>query len=445
MALSGGADSVALLHLLLELATEGDLAVVGAIHVNHRLRGRASDLDEVFCRRLAQECGVPIAVEAVDVIGARAAARGSLEAIASQLRYEALGRAASHLQASRVAVGHTRDDQAETVLLKLLRGAGATGLSGIHPRRGIFVRPLLGAGREALRAYLERSGWAWREDASNDDPSLARNRIRHELLPYLRSFAPHVTSRLAATAELSRDDAALLDELAEAQFAAVVTATDDGRLLLDRRRLTSLPRALSGRIVRKALGRVSRERWAGILDVDGVLQVAAGTCTAVDLPGVRVEPLGATVVLQRGSVGRDRRSTVEPFSYALPVPGMVSVLEAACRIDAEWQPACTAGDLEGTDASRVCVAVAGAPLVVRNWRKGDRFRPFGLRGRKKLHDLFIDRKVPRADRGRIPLVVDPSDRIVWVAGYAISDEFRVTDPSKPVVVLKLRQLSGGRF
>ncbi len=438
VALSGGSDSVALFHLLRDLQAQGDVRLAGAIHVNHQLRGDASEADEHFCRELAATCGIPLEVTRIDVAAAHRAAGGSLEALARRLRYVALARGAAALAAVRVAVGHTRDDQAETVLLKLLRGAGATGLGGIYPRRDAVVRPLLEIGREELRAWLKAGGNAWREDATNLEPAMTRNRIRHDLLPYIeREFSPHVREQLARTAETLREDAALLDDLA----AQVVEGLEGGSggARLDRNRLDGLPTALARRVVRDALRAVSGGRWVGLAEIEAVLDIARGDRISADLPGVRVELSGAAVVLLLEPL---TAKVAVPFSYALEVPGRVWVAEAGCWVEADRRAGFVPG---GEAAATASVAGIEGVLTVRNWRAGDRLVPLGLGGHKKLHDLFIDRKVPRADRSRIPVVVDARDHIVWVAGHAISDEFRVTDPGKPVVVLRLTQQSGGRF
>ena len=441
VALSGGSDSMALLHLLRGLAAAGDLQLRGVIHVNHQLRGDQSEADERFCRDVAVRVGLPMHVERIDVAAERRLAGGSLEAVARRLRYAALTRGAAALGSDRIAVGHTRDDQAETVLLKLLRGAGATGLGGIYPRRGNLVRPLLGMGREELRAWLSAEGHDWREDATNADTTLTRNRIRGELLPYLeQTFAPHVREILARTADMMRDEAALLDDLASARVVEVVEQVGD-MVSMDRAALNRLPPALGRRVVRAALRLASGDRWAGLAEVETVLEVARGHRPAADLPGARAELLGAAVVLLQG--GHHQRTEPEGFRYELSVPGSVWVPQAECRVDAVMTaPGERPQRLPSTEA---LVTGVEDGLVVRSWQPGDRMRPLGLGGHKKLQDLFVDRKIRRSDRGRIPLVVDAKDRIVWVAGHAISEEFRVTDPTKPMVILRLTQQSGGRF
>ncbi len=206
VALSGGPDSVALLRLLRELEAAGELVVAGVAHLNHGLRD-AAHADEQFCRALAAEIGVPFRSDLVDVRGRAERLQTSLEDAGRRARYELFERVATELEAAVIATGHTRDDQAETFLLRLLRGAGPRGLAGIHPRSGRVVRPLLDVGRDELRTYLAALGQPFRDDESNRDLSIPRNRIRHELLPLLsRDYSPAITDVLAREAAIARQD-----------------------------------------------------------------------------------------------------------------------------------------------------------------------------------------------------------------------------------------------
>ena len=210
VAVSGGADSVALLHLLLRLAPRGRFEVAGLVHVNHQLRD-AAEQDEAFCRTLAAQLHVPAHVASVGVRQAAAAEGRSIEDAARRLRYAALEEGRQALGADRVAVGHTRDDQAETVLLKLLRGAGSRGLAGVYPQNGTIVRPLFDVRRQQLRTWLTDNGIGHVEDASNEDVANPRNLLRHEVLPALeRWFGPSVPTVLARAADIARADDELL-------------------------------------------------------------------------------------------------------------------------------------------------------------------------------------------------------------------------------------------
>ena len=445
-AVSGGGDSVALLHLLAELAERNAVALVGVAHFNHRLRPPTSDEDERFCRDLATRFGLPFVVESADVAEMARSERISVEHAGHRARHAFFGRAAGRLGACRVALGHTIDDQAETYLLRLLRGAGAAGFSAIRPRLGLVVRPLLRVSRTELRVYLASKQASFREDASNLDRGVPRNRIRHDLIPSLRAYSPRVVEVLAREAEIAQADEEWLARAANESSANLVQSTTGG-VEIDAAGLAALHPALGRRVARDALVRVSG-RAVGFDHIERLRRLVEDAPTRVDFPRCRAERLEGVIRLTTRA-GRGAVARVEPFAYRLEVPGEVKVPEAGVTISAEpagpglFRPLCrpdTAGK-HGTE--RVVAVAAAGPFAVRNWQPGDRFRPLGLQGhRKKLQDLFVDRKVSRFERARIPLVLDPQDRIVWVVGQGVSDDFRVTRGAASVLVLKVRPFGG---
>ncbi len=294
--LSGGSDSVALTLLLRELAPHLDFAVVGVAHMNHQLRETA-DRDEAFCRDLASRLDTPILVARGDVRASAEARAVSIEDAARRMRYEFLQQAASRLEADRTAVGHTLDDQAETFLLKLLRGAGATGLGAIYPQRDRIIRPVLEASRGELQAYLRARGETWVEDETNADVSNPRNRIRHEILPYLEaSLGLPARRAMARAAWLAADDARWLDALAADKLTAVSAATPSG-LELDADELRASPLPLTRRMLLQALRSRANGREVGLDHVQTALDVLTGLAAAADLPGSRVELRGKKLVL----------------------------------------------------------------------------------------------------------------------------------------------------
>ena len=443
-AVSGGSDSVALLLLLLDVAGDSGFTVAGVAHVNHGLRGAESARDEAFCRALAARLGLAFEVRHRNVALLAKEGRVSVEVAARHARYECLAEIASALKADTIATGHTRDDQAETFLLRLLRGAGASGLSGIRPRRGDIVRPLLDIRRDELQAYLAGRRQSFRSDATNRDIGVPRNWVRHRLLPLLaRQLNGDIVEVLARDAAVLRDDAALLDCLAEENAARLVQEAGDGIARLDAAGLGALHPALARRVVRAALDGLESSRFRGFDHVEQVLAVARAdrSRAAADLPGVRVERNGARVVLYKR--GPAARTASKAFRYELAVPGRVDLPQCGCAIDVKRtsrgfgqlvSKQAFSGD---RDVASIDAAFADGGLAVRSRQPGDWIRPLGLRGRKKLQDVLVDRKVPRDDRDRVPLVVDARDRILWVGGHAVSQDARVTDRTRSVVVLKL--------
>jgi tRNA(Ile)-lysidine synthase len=297
--LSGGSDSVALTILLTDLARlpgPGAFELVAVAHLNHRLRPTA-DRDEAFCRTLAERLGLPIVVESADVSGFSGEAHVSVEDAARRLRYGFLERAAQAFGATRVAVGHTRDDQAETFLLKLLRGAGSTGLGGVYPRRGSVVRPLLDASREELKAFLVARGEPWVEDETNTDLDNPRNRVRHRILPELDLvYGGGAAGAIARAADLVREDGQWMDELAEGRFAVLVEFTPEG-LAFDTASLAAEPPPLRGRVLLLAMRQGANGREIARAHVEAVLALLKGQGRAAEVPGGRWELRRGKLVL----------------------------------------------------------------------------------------------------------------------------------------------------
>jgi tRNA(Ile)-lysidine synthase len=466
VALSGGSDSVALTHILRDLQTEGELRVVGLAHFNHQLR-HAADEDERFCRRLAESLGWPICVEREDVAARARLERRSVESAARTARHAFFERARAHFAAHAVALGHTRDDQAETFLLRLTRGAGLRGLAAMHPRNGVLIRPLLSCRRDELRAYLAEAGITYVEDESNADVSIPRNRVRAELIPFLEDrFNPRIVDVLADEADLVREILQWIQSEADKLLArslkpqvsgppssGVSPDTSDFRLetsYLEIDALMAAPPALRQFALWQAMSAVAGGRPVSFEHVQSALHLLeSAEGGAADLPGHRLERKGALLVLTGrppGVSGRQvRQDGTNFFDYELSIPGEVVVPAIGSVVSAETLPAGVSDPrvLSGDPTVAVVRAdLCGGRWRVRNRHPGDRFRPLGLDGRKKLQDFFVDQKVPRQERDRVPLVVNEAGRIVWVAGYGIDEMFRVTDPAQAVVILRLKLLGG---
>ena len=435
VALSGGSDSVALLHILKALDGAGEVQLDAAAHFNHGIRGVDADVDEQFCHELCASLGVAFVAGRADIPALARRERTSIEVAARRARRAFLLAAMRSRGADRVATAHTRDDQAETVLMRLVRGARLKGAAGMAPRRGAIVRPLLACGRDELRAHLEACGQSWREDATNADVTMPRNRLRHDILPRLEAhLSPRARVALARFADLVRDDEDWLGR--EAAAAAMhVVGRDADRITLDWLALTRLPIAAARRVARVALESAGRSQPTH-RDIEALLDVAAGTASAAEVPGLRMEHSGRFVVL----LDKGARRTFSPFSFPLDVPGSVEWPSGGWALTATG-PMPVA---ERPSAARFRVVIDAARvrsgLVVRSRRAGDWLRPVGVGGRKKVQDLLIDRKVRAEIRDQVPVVVAADDRIVWVAGHALDVDFRPSSDTNTVVILELRRI-----
>jgi tRNA(Ile)-lysidine synthase len=423
--LSGGADSVCLVHALREALGE---ARVKALHVNHGLR-EAAEEDERFCIELCEALGIGLLVERVTV-----AAAGNLEAAARDARYGAAERARATLDLDVVATGHTATDQVETILYRLASSPGRRALLGMRPRRDHVVRPLLDVTREETHAYCQEAGLSWQEDESNLDRTLARNRLRLEILPALREIHPAADRNVLATAAQLRDEQEVLDR---AVTEALREAGGGGSPpAVEVSRLAGLPAALRRLVLRRlaedaAGGPVS----IGTAEIASIERLAgAGGSGSVQIGG------GVEAVCEYGIVRFGRRASepeLEPVE--LTVPGR-------CRFGA-WELRCTvapleAGMLGSLDAPVLDADLLAGPLTVRAWTEGDRMTPLGLGGSKSLQDVFVDRKVPRSVRGLLP-VVESGGEIAWVAGVALSEAFKVSDRTTEVALFEARAANPG--
>lgn len=417
VAVSGGADSVALLDILASLR-ELRLTLVVA-HLNHLLRGAESDGDEEFVRSLAVRHGVPVVVKRVDVAELARRERRSLEEAGRVARYGFLAETARLHGAHAVALAHHADDQAETVLLRLLRGAGGSGLCAMAPQSaGTWVRPLLTVTRSEIEAYLAARKLPFRTDSSNATNDFLRNRVRHELIPYLAGYNPAIAERLVATAEALAADEEILESAAAAAFARHAASGASGVTLAVpgvRAELRGIRLRLYRRAIAMTKGELLRIGFRHLREIDRLV-FSAEPQLELTLPD------GLRVARSYGELSFALMTDKEPFlpyefvvegpgSYHIPGGGMLVVEQAAPPADMKALPATTAY----FDPGRVPF-----PWVVRTFTPGDRISPMGMTGHKKVKELFIDAKVPRAVRRRIPLLFC-GETLLWVGGLRVSN------------------------
>ncbi len=423
VAFSGGADSSALLDILSRLPGY-NLNLIAA-HLNHRLRGVESDTDEDFCREVASRYKIPFETQRIDIKGMASDLRLNLEDAGRRARIEFLDEINRKYQGAAVVLAHHADDQAETVLMRLLRGSGMTGLSGMTHRnaRG-YVRPLLDISRSEIEQYLHRRGLKWREDASNSDTVYLRNRIRHQLLPLLEEYNPAIRSCLAATASVLGGDEVLLREMTE-QVYSELFRMERGSCVCSVAQLGLLNPALQRRVLRLAFKQLA-ESLEGVsqrhVDAIGDLLASARPNSRLVLPcsvtAVREYDRFALTYANADMVKNDEELQItKPGCYQLPQGGCLTV--ALSGITAL-----------PTDPDSVCFDLGKTPLpwMVRTFRPGDRIIPFGMSGRKKVKDIYIDRKIPLSDRSRLPLLFC-GENLIWIAGVCTSELSRIVTPA----------------
>lgn len=427
---------MALLSLLHRLKLPWRVTLTVA-HFNYGLRGAESDADQTFVEAMCRRLDMPLQTMLLDV---RNRARGlSLQAAARDLRYRALHKMAQQCGADRIAVGHTADDQAETVLLWMLRGAGLTGLSGMPAcRNDLVIRPLYETRRVELLAYLSEEGVSFRQDSSNGKPIYLRNRVRQDVIPALQRLVPSAVEALCRLADLCRDDDRYLDEHIQTLCRSWAKPLPEGGWAMSRSILQKTPVAVQRRIVRELLRRGETQRRSPRRNtIEMVLRAVAKqdgiSLFARPFWSVTVDQDSVRFVRSKHS---PRSPSLQLHPTILTVPGSMTWAGTGQRIQVQevtWQQ----GDAMVSGENRIEIDAdrVSQPFMVRAWQRGDRFCPRGMKGRsKKLQDFFADLKVSRADRRRIPVVVAP-EGIVWIVGYRQDERWLVTSGTKRFLTL----------
>ncbi|MDH5696573.1 MAG: tRNA lysidine(34) synthetase TilS [Dehalococcoidia bacterium] len=444
VAVSGGPDSVCLLHILVELSKE--LAVkLHVAHLNHQLRGIESEADASYVSDLARQFGIPATIDRQDVKGYQTQQRLSLEEAAREVRYSFLTQVARSMGANRVAVGHTMDDHIETILMHLIRGTGTRGLRGLQPitvwqsaaNSLTIVRPLLTVSHQETEDYCHHHRLMPRLDASNLSLSPLRNRIRHQLLPLLKSYNPRVVEALLRTGHIASDDIAFLDRTI-AQLWDEIAQEQQDTIILDKERFDQLPSALQ-----RYLLRASAEKLLGSAKDVETRHIEA-------MMSALTKPAGKKLNLPRGlifSIEYNKYLLTLDFDSLSPFP----MLEAEFPLRIPGKTLLPGWRIEATIISREQMSQKGEDftayfdlnktgnkLVVRPRRSGDRFQPLGMSQPKKLGEFMIDAKIPQGWRQQVPIVCSPQ-QILWVVGWRIDDRVKVTDNTKRVLCLKFER------
>jgi tRNA(Ile)-lysidine synthase len=414
VAVSGGADSTALLVCLKTLAREKSLTLTAA-HLNHCIRGAEGNADAEFVRRLCETLEIPCVTETVDVKKQAEDSGENLEACARRVRYDFLRRAALRIGAQKIAVGHNRNDQAETALFRFLRGSGVEGLSAIRPVRGDgIVRPLIDCSRELIRRYLQDKAVRWREDSTNSELHYARNRIRRELIPYLeKNFNPRLIDTLARETGISRETWDFVETQSRAAFESLRVETGEG-ISLAAAGLLELHPALQKQVLRLALKACfGSAKNIGAVHIENLLALCekqAGGCETPFPGGGRGVRSFDRLLLQN----HPPKSSAD-FSYSLGIPGEIHIPEIGTlfRSSIINRPADLRASRDNRRLALLDTAALNAPLTIRSRKSGDRY---GGAERKKVKKMLIDAKIPLDRRAALPMIVS-GGTVVWIPGF----------------------------
>jgi tRNA(Ile)-lysidine synthase len=442
VAVSGGPDSVALLHVLLAIKELCGIGRMAILHFDHQLRDEASAADRAFVKALAETFELPFYVSSADVHSYRQRHRISLEMAARVCRHRFFRDAMARLGATAIALGHNANDQAEELLLRLFRGTGPAGMAGMLPKTPTqLIRPLLFAARTEILAYLRDQRLTFREDSSNLDPAHQRNAVRQKILPLLeKHFHRRVIEALCRHARLVEEEETFWTELLAKQWQAVCATETASRIILRRQPLLDLHPALRRRLLRLAAERLQ----GNLLGIYTVHIAALFKLLAHRAPGKLIQlPHGLQAVIEGEFLilSKSIQESLPPagpdLSQTMNAPGRYQFWSFELHLHLkEVPPSADPGPFPKTsDTIWVDAGRLQWPLYVKPWQEGDRFRPIGLGGSKKLQDFYVDLKIPRKDRGRVMLLCD-QEKICWVMGYRLDDRVKVTPQTEQLLVVE---------
>ncbi len=435
---SGGPDSMALLYVLLEFKKELDFNIYIA-HVNHGVRGKDALNDQTFVKNQAEKLALPYYTKDVDMIGYGKEKGITSEEAGRELRYGFFREIIKSIGSGKIAVAHNKNDQAETLIMRFMRGTGIDGLKGMEFIAGDIIRPILGINREDIEKYIDDNNIETVSDMTNFQPIYNRNKVRLEMIPYIeKHFNLNIIDTMWRTSEIASVDSDFLSEYTESSYKEIVKSEESYRVVLDGERFLKLHLSIQQRVMRNT-----------ILKVCGSLQgiTEAQVSNAVDLVeraqtgkeihlsnNIAVSINYNEVIVQIRSDGKD-----DDYLYQISYPGLVNLEDIGYYFNIViLSMEDYLGEKRDNYTRYFDLDKIKGKLTVRNRKEGDRFTPFGMSGSKKLKDYFIDEKISKELRDKIPLIVD-SESILWVIGYRTDERYRITDKSKSVLKISYRQ------
>lgn len=447
---SGGPDSVCLLHILNTLSEHLGIQL-HAIHINHMLRPKEAPIDEAYTDTLCKCMGIPLLTVHVDVAAMAKKLGMSVEEAGREARYHEFEKYAEKIGAAKIAVAHNRNDQAETVMMHIIRGAGTAGLAGMEYKHGAVIRPLLQAGRNEIEKYCEAAGLSPRTDSSNLKSDFTRNRIRLELFPFIEEkFGFNITDSLCRLAMHAAEDRDYLEMRAFEAFIACCTERGGGKVCIKLEALLKLHPAIQNRVLRQAIIEASGSvKGIGSVHYRTLSELAAKgrTGAQAELPeGIKAEVSYGILNIYKNNLKQlqniSKHQKPPLFEAILAVPGstVVQPLEAVVKTSVEKAESL---DKYGNMGYNSLVQYFDYDSLkrginIRNRRYGDIFKPLKSNGTKKLKEYLIDMKVPRGLRDNIPLICTGNE-VIWVIGYKISDKFKVTENTKSILKIEYKR------
>lgn len=447
---SGGPDSVALLHVLIALSSFHNYRL-GIAHLNHGLRGAEAERDAQFAESLAKKHHLPYYLEKKDLIAEKNFSGWSLEEAGREARYRFFHRIAEECGYDHIAVGHHREDDAELILMNLIRGSGPTGIGGIRPvGKTRVIRPLIHAARDEILDFLHSREIEYVYDHTNDDTVFRRNHVRRHLIPSLKKYNPRIVETLNRLGEVLRTESQWIDSITESLLGEMIIERNPQMLVIQREMVDGLHMALRRRVIRRAIMEVKGDlRRIGFSHIDAIITLVGNDrkTAQIDLPDrVRVVRDNSRLILAREKKSlrspdlSGRRRFLTDFEYRITREQAESteirIREINSRMTLTRMPREALASLPVGKSTAVDWECLDFPLLIRNAQPGDRFIPLGMRGTQKLKSFFINNKVPETVRGRIPLVVS-GQRIIWIAGFRIDERVRISGATENILKIDL--------
>lgn len=432
--LSGGPDSVCLLHVLHSLGPEFNLKL-NAVYINHGLRPDETPRETEFCREICEALSIPFVTRAIDVRTYSKERGMNKQEVARELRYGVLEEIASETSAGRIALGHTADDQLETFLMRFFRGAGPKGLAGIPPVRGKIIRPLIETLRSEIEEFLGERKIEFIVDSSNLREDYTRNKIRLSIIPEMRKINPNIVETASRIMEIMREEEGYFDLIVTKTLMKLISRKTESRIELFLVPLISMEKVILRRILRRAIHETRGLRgfeFAHVEEIIGLIKTGQA--------GDRLYlPKGLRAIRNYSCLVLTSESPVRLRTYALPAPGEVIIEDIKAVMSSAVEEK---GHVRGEDRNSALFDAekTGTMLTVRARAEGDYFYPLGLGKKKKLQDFFVDEKVPRDERDSIP-IVESADGIIWIAGHRGDERFKVTGGTKKFLRLEFKKKS----
>ena len=445
---SGGPDSVTLLNVLLSFKKKYNLSFFIA-HLDHMLRGEESDKDVNFVKNLAQELGLYCEVKSCNLKKIAQKEHLTLEEAAREYRYKFYLETAKKIKANKIALGHNADDQAETILMRFLRGSGLEGLMGIPPVRDKIIRPLIECSREEIEEYCQEHKIGYRIDSSNKEVIYFRNKIRLELLPLLsKDYNKNIKDITLRLRNIVSEVSAYLDQETEFFFKKVAKRENLEKVIIDLKKFTSLHPALKRRIIRKSIKVVKGDLYSISFkhnsEILKLTEFQLGE-KEIYLPGdLRVNKIYNKIIIYKKRISKNQIEEIPAtWEYNILIPGKTEIkslnIEVEIKIldSADIKPSLylkrKKSKREFIDYNKVKL-----PFKLRNRRSGDKFCPLKMKGFKKVKDIFIDNKIPKSHRDLITLLVDGEDKIIWIVGMRLDNRVKVDSNTKKVLSVKIK-------